>query len=61
VLDVHIGPLSEHEHDIAGALRFHTSRGPVHDLYLVCEYEASEPRTAGISSPDRRLPESHWR
>jgi hypothetical protein len=46
VLDVHIGPLSEHEHDIAGALRFHTSRGPVHDIYIVCNYEASESRTA---------------
>ncbi len=42
VIDLHVGPLSWREHELVGALRFHPSHGPLHDLYVVCDYEASE-------------------
>jgi hypothetical protein len=61
MLDLHVGPLSEHERDLVGALRFHPSHGPLHELYVVCDYEASDPPRALTSSSDRRLPDGHWR
>ncbi len=61
LLDLHVGPLSGHEHDLVGALRFHPAHGPVHDLYIVCDYETSPQARAWTSSSNRRLPDDHRR
>jgi hypothetical protein len=58
VVDVHLGPLSDRHHDLVGALRFHPSHGPIHDLFLVCDYEARE-RHLPRPFTDRGGPDHH--
>ncbi len=61
VLDLHVGPLSGHERDLVGALRFHPAHGPVHDLYVVCDYEASERAEVRTAVPQGRRLDGHRR
>lgn len=61
VIDLHVGPLSWREQELVGTLRFHSSHGTIHNLYVVCSYQTSERRAVPGTSPDRGSGHGHVR